>query len=50
MASYKVEVIFEPTGDYMNFTYDTESDNEDSISNEIINQLSIVLWRNDNNE
>jgi hypothetical protein len=42
---YQVEVIFEPTGDYMNFRYEAESDNEQDLCNEILNQLSIVSWK-----
>jgi hypothetical protein len=42
MARWEVEVIFEPTGDYMNFEYETDNQDEDSIFNEISNQLSIV--------
>jgi hypothetical protein len=29
MSEYQVEVIFEPTGDYMNFRYEAESENEE---------------------
>jgi len=42
MAIWEVEVIFEPTGTYMNFEYETDNEDEDSIFNEISNQLSIV--------
>jgi hypothetical protein len=42
MAVWEVEVIFEPTGTYMNFEYETDNEDEDSIFNEISNQLSIV--------
>ena len=45
MSNYKVEVIFEPTGDYMNFTYEAESDNEEDLCREVLNQLSIVSWK-----
>jgi hypothetical protein len=48
MTEYKVEVIFEPTGDYMNFTYEAESDNEADLMNEILSQLSIVSWKEEN--
>ena len=37
MARWEVEVIFEPTGDYMNFEYETDNEDEDSIFNEISN-------------
>ena len=42
MAKWEIEVIFEPTGTYMNFEYETDNEDEDSIFNEISNQLSIV--------
>jgi hypothetical protein len=45
MNEYQVEVIFEPTGDYMNFRYEAESDNEEDLCNEILNQLSIVSFK-----
>ena len=42
MATWEIEVIFEPTGDYMNFVYETDNEDEDGIFPEIANQLSIV--------
>ena len=42
MAKWEIEVIFEPTGDYMNFVYETDNEDEDGIFTEIANQLSIV--------
>jgi hypothetical protein len=45
MSKFKVEIIFEPTGDYMTFRYDAESDNETDLVNEILNQLSIVSFK-----
>jgi hypothetical protein len=45
MAEYKVEIIFEPTGDYMTFRYEAESDNEEDLCSEILNQLSIVSFK-----
>lgn len=42
MTKYEVEVIMEPTGDYMSFWYDAESDNEEDLCKEILSQLSIV--------
>lgn len=47
MSTYKVEVIFEPTGDYMNFRYEAESDNEEDLCKEVLNQLSIVSWKDE---
>jgi hypothetical protein len=45
MSNFKVEIIFEPTGDYMTFRYEAESDNETDLVNEILNQLSIVSFK-----
>ena len=45
MTEYKVEIIFEPTGDYMHFKYEAESDNEEDLCREVLNQLSIVSWK-----
>ena len=45
MNEYKVEIIFEPTGDYMTFRYEAESDNEEDLMNEILNQLSIISFK-----
>ena len=42
MAIWEIEVIFEPTGDYMNFQYETDNEDEDSIFKEVANKLSIV--------
>jgi hypothetical protein len=42
MARWEVEVIFEPTGTYMNFEYETDNEDQESIFNEIESQLSIV--------
>lgn len=40
---WQVEIIFEPTGDYMNFTYETDTEDEDSVVLEIMNQISVVV-------
>jgi hypothetical protein len=50
MARWEVEVIFEPTGDYMNFEYETDNADEESIFREISNQLSIVPTLIEDNE
>jgi len=42
MAKWEIEVIFEPTGTYMDFEYETDNDDENDIYREISNQLSIV--------
>ena len=47
MTNYEVEVIFEPTGHFMVFTYEAESDNEEDLCREVLNQLSIVSWKVD---
>ena len=39
---WQVEIIFEPTGDYMNFTYETDEDEEDRVVLQIMNQISVV--------
>jgi hypothetical protein len=40
---WEVELRFEPTGDYMNFVYETDNDDEDSVVLEIINGISVVV-------
>ena len=50
MAIWEIEVIFEPTGDYMNFQYETDNEDEDSIFDEVANQLSIVPFLVEKNE
>jgi len=50
MAKWDIEVIFEPTGTFMNFEYETDNEDEDSIFNEINNQLSIVPFLVEKNE
>ena len=47
MPNYEVEVIFEPTGHFMNFTYEAEAEDETARLNEVLNQLSIVSWKVD---
>ena len=41
MPNYEVEVIFEPTGHFMNFTYEAESDNETVTS--ASNQVNVII-------
>ena len=45
MAEFKVEVIFEPTGDYMTFIYEAEAEDEEALLNEVLSQLSIVSFK-----
>jgi len=47
-TEWQVELIFEPTGDYMNFTYETDNEDEDSVVLEIINGLSVVVDKTPN--
>ena len=48
MSEYRVDVIFEPTGDYMHFKYEAEAEDEEALCNEILSQLSIVSWKEEN--
>jgi hypothetical protein len=50
LARWEIEVIFEPTGDYMNFEYETDTEDEDVIYREVENQLSIVPFLVEKNE
>lgn len=50
MAKWEIEVIFEPTGDYMNFEYETDNEDHESIYREVSNQLSIVPFLIEKNE
>ena len=45
MNEYKVEIIFEPTGDYMTFRYEAEAEDEEALLNEVLSQLSIVSFK-----
>lgn len=42
MNQYEVEIIFEPTGDYMTFIYEAESETDEALFNEIVQGLSVV--------
>ena len=42
MAKWEIEVIHEPSGQYMNFTADTDTEDEDEVYKEILHNLSIV--------
>jgi hypothetical protein len=42
MAKWEVEVIHEPTGQYMNFIAETDTEDQDEVYKEIIYNLSIV--------
>jgi hypothetical protein len=42
MAKWEVEVIHEPTGQFMNFIAETDTEDQDEVYNEILYNLSIV--------
>jgi hypothetical protein len=51
MPKWSIEVIHEPTGQYMNFTADTDTEEQDEVYKEILYDLSIVaLERVDQDE
>jgi hypothetical protein len=42
MPRWNIEVIHEPTGQYMNFAADTDTEDEFEVYREILNDLSVV--------
>lgn len=42
MAKWSIEVIHEPTGQYMNFEANTDTDDMDEVYKEILYDISIV--------
>ena len=42
MPRWEIEVIHEPTGQYMNFQADTDTEDENEVYREILNNLSVV--------
>ena len=42
MPRWEIEVIHEPTGQYMNFQADTDTEDENEVYKEILNNISIV--------
>lgn len=42
MAKWEIEVIHEPSGQYMNFIAETDTDDDDQVYKEILNNLSII--------
>ncbi len=42
MPKWSIEVIHEPTGQFMNFVADTDTDDQDEVYKEILYDLSIV--------
>jgi hypothetical protein len=49
MHRYNVEVIHEPTGEYISFEYESE-ETEQEVWNEILGDLSIVVHEVDQDE
>lgn len=47
MPEYNIEVIHEPTGTFMNFTVDSDLE-EDQVWNEVLSDLSVVAFSEDN--
>ena len=44
MKRYKVEVIYEPTGDFLNYSFTSAQEQKDlDIYNDFINNISIVV-------
>jgi len=42
MPRWEIEVIHEPTGQFMNFIAETDTEDENEVYKEIINNISIV--------
>jgi hypothetical protein len=42
MPKWNIEVIHEPTGQYMNFVADTDTEDQDEVYKEILYDLSVV--------
>jgi hypothetical protein len=42
MPRWEIEVIHEPTGQFMNFIAETDTEDENEVYREIINNISIV--------
>jgi hypothetical protein len=42
MAKWEIEVIHEPSGQYMNFIAETDTEDEDQVYKEIINNISVI--------
>jgi hypothetical protein len=44
--TYDIELIFEPTGDYVNIkNYETDAETEEELNQEILHYMSIVSWK-----
>lgn len=42
MPKWNIEVIHEPSGQYMNFVADTDTEDQDEVYKEILYDLSVV--------
>jgi hypothetical protein len=42
MPKWNIEVIHEPSGQYMNFVADTDTEDQDEVYTEILYDLSVV--------
>lgn len=42
MAKWEIEIIHEPSGQYMNFVAETDTEDEDQVYREILNNLSVI--------
>lgn len=42
MAKWEIEVIHEPSGQYMNFIAETDTEDDDQVYREILNNLSVI--------
>ena len=42
MPKWRIEVIHEPSGQYMNFEADTDTEEEDEVYKEILYDLSVI--------
>ena len=45
MPTYNVELIHESTGAFMNFQYESDIEDVDILSNEILADLSVVAFK-----
>lgn len=45
MPQYEVELIHESTGAYMNFEYESDIEDTDVLSSEILADLSVVIFK-----
>ena len=48
MAIYDIQLIFEPTGDWIDITgYESNADNEQDLHEEILHYTSVTTWKKD---